>query len=71
MYFFAAWPILYYALSYLTKKLFEGIEWFFFRESLFFLTNVELKTLWLVFFLLLLPWWVPTQAAGTLGQGPP
>ncbi|GIM08846.1 hypothetical protein Vretimale_12810, partial [Volvox reticuliferus] len=56
-YFFAAMPLLYYALSYVSAHAFMVLEWCFFRESLFYLLNVQRSALWLLFFLALLPWY--------------
>ncbi|EFJ41662.1 hypothetical protein VOLCADRAFT_98375 [Volvox carteri f. nagariensis] len=56
-YFFAALPLLYYILAYASKHAFMLLEWLFFRESLFYLDNLQRSALWLLFFLALLPWY--------------
>lgn len=40
-YFFAAWPTLFVCVSFLTNKLFSFIEWWFYREALFYLDSVR------------------------------
>ncbi|KXZ50164.1 hypothetical protein GPECTOR_17g800 [Gonium pectorale] len=55
-YFFSGTPIMYYALSYAVQRAFTVIEWWFFRESLLYLHNVQRSAVWLLFFLMQLPW---------------
>ncbi len=40
-----------------TGSLPPGPQWWFFRESLLYLQNVQHHALWLLFFLALLPWY--------------
>jgi hypothetical protein len=49
MYFFALWPTLWMAVSFAMNKLFAFIEWFFYREALFYLDSVRRTARGLVF----------------------
>lgn len=49
MYFFAAWPALWLTVSYATDKLFAFVEWWFYREALFYLDSVRRTARGLIF----------------------
>lgn len=49
MYFFAIWPILWMAVSFIMNKLFAFIEWWFYREALFYLDSVRRTARGLIF----------------------
>lgn len=49
MYFFAAWPALWMTVNFFTNKLFSFIEWWFYREALFYLDSVRRTARGLIF----------------------
>lgn len=49
MYFFAAWPALWMTVNLFTNKLFSFIEWWFYREALFYLDSVRRTARGLIF----------------------
>lgn len=49
MYFFAVWPALWMTVGYVTDKLFAFIEWWFYREALFYLDSVRRTARGLIF----------------------
>ena len=49
MYFFAAWPALWLTVSYATNRLFAFVEWWFYREALFYLDSVRRTARGLIF----------------------
>lgn len=56
-YFFAAWPVLFVCVTFVTNKAFSLIEWYY-REALFYLDSVRRTARGVVFMCLLLPWFV-------------
>jgi hypothetical protein len=55
MYFFAIWPALWMVVSFLMDKLFAFIEWWFYREALFYLDSVRRTARGLIFMCLVRP----------------
>lgn len=55
MYFFAAWPALWMVVSFMMDKLFAFIEWWFYREALFYLDSVRRTARGLIFMCLVRP----------------
>lgn len=72
MYFFAAWPALWLTVSYATNKLFAFVEWWFYREALFYLDSVRRTARGLIFMCLVRldpsPWQLGRQGRGAAAE---
>lgn len=57
-YFFSAVPLLFLCVALATTRLFQFVEWYFYRDALYYLDSIRRTARALVFMCLMLPWFV-------------